>query len=48
MEKEEYTPDQMKKDMRELKIENRVQTIAVLVFFFFGVATITDIIKKSK
>ena len=44
----DYSASQLKKDMRELKIENRIQTVAVLVFFFFGVATIYDIRKKLK
>ena len=44
--KEEYTNEKLKKDMAELKLENRIQTIAVLVFFFLGVATIYDLKKK--
>lgn len=45
---EEYTNSQLKKDIVELKFENRIQTIAVLAFFFFGIATIYDIRKKLK
>ncbi len=41
----QYTTDELKKDMVELKFENRVQTLAVLLFFFFGVATIYDLKK---
>lgn len=44
----EYDVQQLKRDMRELKFENRVQTIAVILLFFFGVATIRDIIKNRK
>jgi hypothetical protein len=43
---EEYTNAQLKKDIVELKFENRIQTLAVLVFFFLGVATIYDLKKK--
>ncbi len=43
-----YTSDQMQKDMRELKIENRIQTVAVLLVFLFGIVTIHDAINKLK
>ena len=43
-----YDTEKLKKDMRELKFENRIQTVAVLLFFFFGVATIYDIAKRVK
>jgi hypothetical protein len=43
-----YDEDKLKKDMRELKIENRIQTVAVILFFFFGIATIADIYRKIK
>ncbi len=48
MENKEYTTADLKKDMYELKVENRIQTVAVVLFFFFGVATIYDISKKIK
>lgn len=51
---ETYTNEQLKKDIEELKkgnriqkIESRIQTVAVILFFFFGVATIGDILKKK-
>jgi len=40
--------EQYKRDMLELKFENRLQTLAILVFFFFGIATLSDISKKIK
>lgn len=44
----EYTHAQMKRDMNELKWESRIQTVAVILLFFWGIATVNDIIKKSK
>ena len=44
----QYSNEDLRKDMQELKIENRIQTIAVLLLFFFGIATIHDIVKRSK
>lgn len=51
---EAYTNEQLRKDIEELKegnkiqkFESRVQTIAVVLIFFFGVATIHDIFKKK-
>jgi len=44
----DYNIQQLKKDMYILKVENGIQTVAVLLFFFFGVATIYDITKKLK
>ena len=43
-----YSTDKLIQDMHELKVENRIQTVAVVLFFFFGVATIYDISKKLK
>jgi len=40
--------DELKRDIKLIKLENHVQTAAVLLFFFFGVATIYDIHKKIK
>ena len=47
MNETDYNASQLKKDIYELKIENRIQTIAVLLFFFLGVATIHDLIKNN-
>ena len=44
---ENYTISQLKQDMKELKVENRIQTIAVLVLFFFGISTIYDLTKDK-
>ncbi len=45
---EQYTNEELKKDMRILKMENHIQTAAVILFFFFGIATLYDIRKKIK
>jgi hypothetical protein len=42
----EYTNEDLRKDMRILKIENAIQTGAVIILFFFGVATLRDFYKK--
>lgn len=44
----QYSNEQLHKDMQELKLENRIQTLAVVLFFFFGVATIYDLKKRVK
>lgn len=36
-----------KKDIDELKWENRIQTIAVVLVFFWGVNTIKDLTKSN-
>lgn len=38
--------DKLNKEMRELLWENRIQTLAVLIAFFFGIMTLRDINKK--
>ena len=43
----EYTSEQMKHDMSVLKLENAIQTIAVVLAFFWGVTTIRDILKNQ-
>ena len=43
-----YTNEDLRKDIVELKVENRIQTLAVVVFFFFGVATVYDLSKRLK
>ena len=43
-----YTNEDLRKDIVELKVENRTQTLAVIVFFFFGVATVYDLSKRLK
>jgi hypothetical protein len=48
MENKPYTQDELRKDIYELKVENRIQTIAVFAVFFWGVATIYDLKKKLK
>jgi hypothetical protein len=40
--------EQLKKDVHIIKIENHLQTLAVVVFFLFGIATIQDLKNKIK
>lgn len=40
--------EQIARDLRELKIESRIQTIAVVLVFIFGISTIADIYTKIK
>ena len=47
MENDNYDLIQLKKDMKELKVENRIQTVAVLVLFFFGISTIYDLTRNK-
>jgi hypothetical protein len=42
-----YTNEQLEKDIKVIKIQNTIQTIAVIVFFFFGIGTINDLMKKK-
>lgn len=39
---------QLLQDMHIVKIENHIQTAAVILFFAFGIATISDFYKKLK
>lgn len=43
-----YTSGEFKKDMKEILWENRIQTIAVALVFFFGVTTLMDISNRLK
>lgn len=43
----EYSNDDLKHDIKILKIENAIQTIAVVALFFFGIETIKDLMKKK-
>lgn len=46
---EEYTNQELKKDMKEVVIMNRIQTVAVVlgvIGFIFSIATMEDLIKK--
>ncbi len=38
----------LQKQQRELLIENRIQTIAVILVFLWGINTIADLAKKIK
>ena len=40
--------EELKKANEELLWENRIQTAAVLVAFFFGIVTLHDIMSKMK
>jgi hypothetical protein len=42
-----YNINELEKDMKLLKFQSRIQTIAVVLLFFFGVATIRDILKNK-
>ena len=44
---EDFQYQDLKKDMRILKFENHIQTGAVLLFFFFGIATINELLKRT-
>ena len=48
MHEKEYTNDDLKRDMRILKVENAIQTLAVIAVFFWGIVTINDVVKKFK
>lgn len=39
---------QMKKESRSQSIESKIQTIALIAVFVFGIATIGDLISKVK
>lgn len=38
----------MKKESRVQSIESKIQTIALIAVFVFGIATLSDLIKKTK
>ncbi len=40
------TDEEYRKDMQELKTENRIQTLFVLLAFFFSIISIKDILKN--
>jgi len=40
-----YTSGEFKRDIKEVVWENRIQTIAVLLVFFWGVETLKDLKK---
>jgi hypothetical protein len=42
----QITYTQYQKDMNELKWENRVQTIALILVFLWGINTFSDLVKK--
>lgn len=46
---EEYTNQELKKDMKEVVIMNRIQTVAVIIGvigFILSISTMEDLIKK--
>lgn len=47
IEEKTYSTKEFKADIKEVVWENRIQTVAVLLFFFFGVSTIMDLKKKK-
>jgi hypothetical protein len=38
---------QFKRDIKEVVWENRIQTLAVVLIFFFGVETLRDLSKRK-
>jgi hypothetical protein len=42
-----YIEKELQKDIKVIKIQNAIQTIAVVVFFFFGIGTINDLMKRK-
>ena len=42
-----YIEKELEKDIKVIKIQNAIQTIAVVVFFFFGIGTINDLMKRK-
>jgi len=47
MEQDRYTSEQLSKDMKILKMQSAIQTVAVILFFAFGISTINDLVKKK-
>jgi hypothetical protein len=45
--KDYYNSKDFKRDMKEIVWENRIQTLAVILIFFFGIETLKDIAKKK-
>lgn len=46
---ENYSNEELRKDMKEVVILNRIQTVAVvlgIIGFLFSIATVEDLIKK--
>ena len=43
-----YTSKEFKSTMKEIVWESRIQTVALVLMFFFGVSTFMDIKKKLK
>lgn len=41
-----YIEEKLERDIRILKIQNTIQTAAVIVLFLFGVSTLKDLMKK--
>lgn len=42
---QQITPEEYRRDMNELKAENRIQTLFVFLAFFFSVVTLKDLFK---
>lgn len=42
-----YGSLEFKRDMKEVVWENRIQTVALVLMFFLGVETLSDLMKKK-
>jgi len=42
-----YGSEEFKKDMKEVVWENRIQTVALVLMFFLGIETLSDLMKKK-
>ena len=47
MDNKPYTNEEYKRDMKEILWQNRLQTIFLVIGFFWGVQTLSDVIKKK-
>lgn len=42
-----YGSSEFKRDIKEVVWENRIQTVAVILIFFFGIETLKDLAKRK-
>lgn len=42
-----YGSSEFKRDIKEVVWENRIQTVAVILIFFFGIETLKDLSKRK-
>jgi hypothetical protein len=46
MEEKVNIPDDIRRDIKIMAIENHVQTAAVVLLFIFGISTLSQLLKK--